>query len=383
MAHITYLSANAMERKLERFDADQHDPQKFRTGFGVEGYLRHQGDKFVQRFDANSYLHITWAMDNFDLEHEYGSLREAFSKVQCEVLNINLSSDWLFPPEDSRKISLELLNSRKCLTSIELDSPYGHDGFLVNDMPDLSAILQRFLEEDHLEPSVAARGTTSVKTLHALHEAEHAKAAQQIFRDREDFALVELMVSPGARVLDLGCGDGALIDALWRSRKIHGVGMEKDLNSILGCLERDVPVLQWDLDRGLQGVEDNSFDYVILNRTLQEVREPLLLLQEILRVGRKAIISFPNFGNLKVRGQLLLGGRMPKSKNLPYEWYNTPNIHLFTLHDFRAMCQTQSIHIEELHCLSDSWFGRALNLVKLDNWGAEQVIAMVSREDRR
>lgn len=379
LAHITYLSALAMERKQARFDADKRNPAQFKTGFGVEGYLDHQGEKFIQRFDANSYLHITWAMDNFDLEHEYGSLREAFARVTCEVLNINLSTDWLFPPHESRKISMELLNNGKCITSVELDSPYGHDGFLVKDMPEMSGIIQRFLEEDHIEGVRGAQGTVALKDLHAAHEAAHTRDAQQIFRERKDFALVEKMIEPRSRVLDLGCGDGGLIDALWRSRQIQGVGLEKDLNGILGCLERDVPVLQWDLDAGLERIDSDSFDYVILNRTLQEVREPVKLLHEILRVGKKAVISFPNFGNYRVRRDLMFTGHMPKSENLPHEWYDTPNIHLFTLLDFEKMCKSESIRIEKLHCLGGNAFGSALVQCGLRNWGAEQVVALVGR----
>lgn len=379
LAHITYLSAIAMERKQARFDADKRDPSRFRTGFGVEGYLQHQGEKFVQRFDANSYLHITWAMDNFDLESEYGSLREAFSRVQCEVLNVNLSTDWLFPPHESRKISMELLNNSKCVTSVELDSPYGHDGFLVNDMPELSGIIQRFLEEDHLDGASRGQVSVSLHALRAEHEAVHSRAAQRIFRDREDFALVEQLIEPQSRVLDLGCGDGGLIDALWRSRQIQGVGLEKNLAGILGCLERDVPVLQWDLDAGLQHIDSDSFDYVVLNRTLQEVREPVKLLHEILRIGRKAIISFPNFGNYRVRRELLSTGRMPKSENLPHEWFDTPNIHLFTLLDFQDMCHQESIRIEQMYCLSGGLCGSLLVKLGLRNWGAEQVVALVGR----
>ncbi|HSQ43188.1 MAG TPA: homoserine O-acetyltransferase, partial [Fibrobacteraceae bacterium] len=374
LAHITYLSKLAMERKLERFDPEKRDPASFRTGFGVEGYLNHQGDKFVERFDANSYLHITWAMDHFDLEQEYGSLHEAFSRVECEVLNINLSSDWLFPPQESRRIAEELLNSGKLVTSVELDSPYGHDGFLVNDMPEMCAVIQRFLEEDHLDKSSA-----NLQELRAAREAVCASDVQHAFCDRADFARVGEMIAPGTRVLDLGCGDGRLISALWRSRKVQGFGMEKELQGMLGCLERDVPAVQWDLDQGLAHVESDLFDYVILNRTLQEVRQPRALLREILRVGRKAVISFPNFGNIKVRCGLLFSGRMPKSENLPWNWYDTPNIHLFTLMDFLSLCAQEGFRVEQLHCLTDSLPARLLLGMGWRNLGAEQVVALVGR----
>jgi len=381
LAHITYLSALAMERKLERFDAERRDPKAFRTGFGVEGYLEHQGEKFIRRFDANSYLHITWAMDNFDLEQEYGSLREAFSHVECEVLNVNLSTDWLFPPQESSKITIELLNKKKKVTSIELDSPYGHDGFLVDEMPELSAIISRFLEEVGIDPE-QEKTAPSLRNIRAVHEAEQTRAALQTFHDREDFALIELMVTPGARVLDLGCGDGRLISALGHSRKIQGTGLEKDLQSILQCMERKVSVLQWDLDKSLAPIDSDTFDFVILNRTLQEVHQPLTLLREVLRIGKKAVISFPNFGHWKVRLGMFVKGRMPKSENLPHEWYDTPNIHLFTLDDFRNMCANENIQIDELHCISASWIDRIFAGFGFKNLGADQIVAMVSRVEK-
>jgi homoserine O-acetyltransferase len=114
---------------------------------------------------------------------------------------------------------------------------------------------------------------------------------------------------------------------------------------------------------------------------LQEVRNPVALLHEILRVGRKAIISFPNFGFWKVRAELLLGGRMPKSENLPFEWHNTPNIHLFTLHDFTTMCAKEKFRIEILHCLGNSTFGNVLQRLGLRNLGAEQVVALITRAE--
>lgn len=381
LAHITYLSAIAMEQKHARKLYREANPSHFRTGFAVESYLDHQGQKFVDRFDANSYLHITWAMDQFDLGQEYGSLDQALKRVQCEVLNINLSTDWLFPPQQSRKISMHLLNLNKLITSVELDTPYGHDGFLLREMPDLSAVVSRFLEEDHLDSVVRHYAPPSLKALRAEHEQTHENEARQTFRNREDFSLVARMITSQARVLDLGCGDGSLIDALWRNRQICGVGIEKDLDGVLGCLEKDVPVVQWDLNQGLESIVSDSFDYVVLNRTLQEVREPQDLIRQIMRVGRKAIISFPNFGYWKLRSRLLMSGTMPKSGHLPYEWHNTPNIHLFTLQDFKNLCAHENLQIEELHYLGGDPWGRFLSRIGWANLGAEQVVALIGRSE--
>lgn len=359
VAHITYLSAESMEQKFGRGMGNTRNPLSFDTGFHLESYLRYQGAKFVERFDANSYLHITWAMDQFDLEAEYGSLSNAFSHIKAEVLNVNLSSDWLFPPHESRQITEVLLNLGKVVTSVELDTPFGHDGFLI-EVGDLGDVVGRFLDT-HLP-------------------LEHGVPQDlPIFHEREDFALLEQMIEKKARILDLGCGDGRLIDSLWRTHDISGMGVDRDFSSVLHCMERDVPVIQKDLDNGLEGIADHSFDYVVLNRTLQEVRDPRQLLQDILRVGRKAVISFPNFGHWTVRVALWWRGRMPKSKNLPYEWYNTPNIHLFTLRDFMRLCEQEGLVVEQIHYVNHSWLSRLLIRLKFANLGAEQVVALIRR----
>lgn len=359
LAHITYLSAESMEQKFGRSVGEGTNPRTFDTGFHLESYLRYQGAKFVERFDANTYLHITWAMDHFDLESEYGSLAEAFSHMQAEVLNVNLSTDWLFPPSESRLITDELLNLGKRVTSVELDTPFGHDGFLL-EVGDLGEVLGRFLNTHVAKP----------------HEMS---GDLPIFHEREDFALLEKLIEKGSRLLDLGCGDGRLIDSLWRSHGVNGVGMDRDFLSVLDCLERNVPVIQKDLDGGLSAVADSSFDYVVLNRTLQEMRDPRQLLHDILRVGRKAVITFPNFGHWTVRGALLWCGHMPKSKNLPYEWYDTPNIHLFTLRDFVRLCASEGFVVESMHFVNQSRASRLMTAMGLANLGAEQVVALIRK----
>ena len=360
LAHITYLSPESMEQKFGRSMGEGRDPKRFQTAFQLESYLRYQGDRFVERFDANSYLHITWAMDQFDLEAEYGSLASAFSRMKAEVLNINLSTDWLFPPGESRKITEVLLNLGKVVTSVELDTPFGHDGFLL-EVGDLGEVVGRFLD------------TRAGKNADAHTDVP-------IFHDRADFALLGSMIGRNSRILDLGCGDGRLIDTLWRTHDVSGVGVDRDFSSILNCLDRDVPVIQLDLDAGLANICDGSFDYVVLNRTLQEMRDPRRLLGEILRVGKKAIISFPNFGQWTVRTALWWRGRMPKSKSLPYEWYDTPNIHLFTLRDFTRLCQSMGLEIEQLHFVNQSVSAKLLCSLGLTNMGAEQVVALIGRK---
>jgi len=164
---------------------------------------------------------------------------------------------------------------------------------------------------------------------------------------RPDFEAIAAWVTPAATVLDLGCGDGLLLKFLAASRDVKGYGIEIADENVLACVSRGVNVIQGDLERGLQGFDAGSFDYVILSQTLQAMRHTEDIVLEMLRVGRQAIVTFPNFGHWQARWQVALGGRMPVSKTLPYEWYDTPNVHLCTIRDFERFCADHSIRILE------------------------------------
>ena len=170
-------------------------------------------------------------------------------------------------------------------------------------------------------------------------------------RFRVDFDVIENWIGPASRVLDLGCGDGTLLARLRDHKQVTGYGVEISVNNIITCIDKGVPVLQEDLDTGLKDFETDSVDYVVLSQTLQAIRYPHFLLREMLRVGREAIVSFPNIGHWRARFQLCLGGRMPRTPTLPYNWYNTPNIHLHTIHDFEFLCRKEEIEILERRVL--------------------------------
>ncbi len=176
---------------------------------------------------------------------------------------------------------------------------------------------------------------------------------------RPDFAAIAAWVRPGARVLDLGCGDGTLLKYLRRERNASGYGVEIDDGSVLACVGNGVSVIQGDLESGLSDFEDRAFDYVILSQTLQAMRHSERIVREILRVGREGIVTFPNFGYWRNRLQIL-GGRMPVSDNLPFQWYDTPNIHLCTISDFERFCASHSVRILERTVITD---GRAVSLL--------------------
>lgn len=161
---------------------------------------------------------------------------------------------------------------------------------------------------------------------------------------RPDFAAIAAWIPDGARVLDLGCGDGSLLRYLQGSNRVAGYGVEIVDANIVACIKNQVNVIQGDLESGLSGFENNSFDYVILSQTLQATRHTEPLMREMLRVGREGIVSFPNFGYWRNRMDILQG-KMPVSKELPYQWYDTPNIHLCTLNDFEALCRSNNMHI--------------------------------------
>lgn len=162
---------------------------------------------------------------------------------------------------------------------------------------------------------------------------------------RSDLQIIQQWVQPNSQVLDLGCGEGALLAYLKHHKQCLGYGMEINPDSIVSCVEKGVNVIEHDLNNGLNHFKDDSVDTVIMTQALQAVRRPDLLLDEMLRVGQEAIITFPNFGYWRTRFYLLNKGRMPMSKTLPYNWYDTPNIHLCTFGDFEQLCGEKGLRI--------------------------------------
>jgi methionine biosynthesis protein MetW len=171
---------------------------------------------------------------------------------------------------------------------------------------------------------------------------------------RPDFKIIAEIVQPGTRVLDLGCGEGLLLAWLATNKKVLARGVEIAAANVRKAIARGVSAYQGDIDEGLADYPDKAFDYVILSQTLQETRAPLKVLTEMLRVGRKAIISFPNFGHWKVRAAMLFSGQAPKTELFPYDWYSSPNIHFLSINDFEDLCRTNGFPIERRYFLSGS-----------------------------
>ena len=188
-----------------------------------------------------------------------------------------------------------------------------------------------------------------------------------------NYSIITDMLSSQDSVLDVGCGDGTLMKIL-REKNVHVTGIDIDQNNIVKCLEKGLSVIQGDIDEGLQGYSDNSYDYVVLNQTLQSTDKPDYVIQEMLRVGKKVVISFPNFAYWKVRFYLMFHGKMPKSNILPFEWYNTPNIHLLTIKDFYDFAKRHNFRIEKKLCMTKGKLSKCFIRKIFDNLFTEEVI---------
>ncbi|UCD27718.1 MAG: homoserine O-acetyltransferase [Planctomycetota bacterium] len=338
VGHITYLSEQGMHVKFGRElrDAKTYS-YDFGSEFSVETYLDYQGRAFVERFDANSYLYITKAMDYYDLAAKHGSLEEAFRNVTARFLVMSFTSDWLFTPQQSRQIVDALLETGKNVSYSDINSCYGHDAFLLE--PELQGrLISGFL--------ASASGKPVSDSRQYAQPYRQAPAIETTWtRQRVDYDLIEELIEPGSSVLDLGCGNGILLSRLIKRKNVNGRGIELDQDAVCECIDRGIQVIQRDLEVELPSLATDSYDYVILSQTLQTVRHPELVLREMLRIGCCCIVSFPNFGYFKSLLQLIFTGKMPVTKSLPFSWYNTPNLQYLTIRDFETYCRDNNVRI--------------------------------------
>ena len=189
---------------------------------------------------------------------------------------------------------------------------------------------------------------------------------------RAEHRLIADWISSGARVLDLGCGNGEFLEALAAEKGVTGYGIEIDTDNIIACLDRGVNVLQSNLDAGLSDFDDNSFDYVVMTQTVQAMRFPHRVIEEILRIGREGIVTFPNMGHWKCRWQIATG-RMPVTRHLPDTWYDTPNIHMCTIADFESLCADARLDVVQ-RATVDSQHRAVIGMQLLPNLLAEIAI---------
>ncbi len=203
---------------------------------------------------------------------------------------------------------------------------------------------------------------------------------QNLVPARVDHLLIAQMVKPGARVLDVGCGDGELLSLLEAERDVDGRGIELSQSNVNLCVAKGLSVIQGDADRDLTNFPDGSFDYAILSQTLQATRRPLHVLEQLLRIGRHAVVSFPNFGHWRIRLHLLTHGRMPLTPNMPEAWYETPNIHYCTIKDFLDLCTKVEAKVERSVALNAYGQSMALGLpFSWQNLIGEQAVFLLTK----
>jgi homoserine O-acetyltransferase len=340
LGHITYLSRQAMQ---EKFGPDHLRPRdvatEFEKTFSVGSYLAYQGDKFVERFDANSYSALTMAMDRFDLGPTPAKLRARLARSRCEWLVLSFTSDWLFPPEQSREIVNALLALGRRVSYCNVKSTCGHDAFLLED--DLAtygemirAFLARLGGKEEARPSPGDDDAYALRPTSIFHRVDHDRIVGLIPR--------------GAGVLDVGCGPGGL---LWRlKRRGHSplMGVELSEADLVTCARRGIDAVQADINQGLGAFRDRQFDFVVLSLALQVIRNVKGVLRDAARVGRRVAVSFPNFACAKLLGMLNEQGRMPRASGLlPFEWYDTPNSRYLTIADFDAFCRKHGYRVHQ------------------------------------
>jgi homoserine O-acetyltransferase len=375
-AHITYLSEVALHRKFGR---NLQDRAAFTYGFDaefqVESYLRHQGSTFVDRFDANSYLYITRAMDYFDLAAEHGGqLANAFEGSPVRFLLVSFTSDWLFPTAEARAIARALTTASASVSFVEIATDKGHDAFLL-DEPEMFRIVEGFLDGCAEQRGLAARSSAG-----ASGERKNQNKPKPRRGIRADLKLIADMIKPASRALDVGSGDGALLEYLVHEKNVDGRGLELDPDGVRLSLAHGLAVIQGDANTDLADYADGAFDYVILSKTLQAMRDPRAVLEHLARIGRHAVVSFENYGHWRTRLGLMVRGRSPIDPERPYRWWESPNIHPCTIADFIDLTQALGIEIEETVVLGPA--GRVVRSAqprKMANLFGEQAVFLLKR----
>ena len=358
LGHITYLSPQSMQQK---FNADRLKPRnietQFETRFSVGSYLAHQGDKFGERFDPNSYNTITMSIDLFDLGDDCEAIARSLKDVRCRSLILSFTSDWLFPAVQSRQIARALLSLGQPVSYCNIQSDCGHDAFLLEDeLPVYGGMIRGFLDHLTAPADCGVRPTTESIVTKVSTTPEVSSNASHVLKTpieddpltllgyRLDYDEIVKLIPPEATVLDLGCGGGGLLAALRSRGHRRLVGVELDEREILACISQGFEVIQANLNRGLEIFEKDQFDYVVLSQTLQTIMDVERLITEMLRVGRRAIVTFPNIAHHKLREQLA-GGHAPRPRLYPFEWYDTVNVRSLSIADFEEFCAARNIRI--------------------------------------
>ncbi len=374
LGHITYLSSQGMS---DRFDIDRDSPRQidtdFEAKFSVGSYLAHQGQRFVGRFDANSYVTLSMAMDLFDMGQTHDQRAEAFGAATCRWLVVSFSSDWLFLPSQSREVVAALTARGQAVTYTELHTAAGHDAFLMQeDVKRFGPLVRAMI--------VSAEAGTPPPDSDSLPPGSDSSSSAQV----EALSLIDEriaeLIKPGESVLDLGCGDGRLLAALRERGAGRLCGVEVKEPAIVATARRGLPVLDYDLNKGLPEFSDHSFDVVVLSATLQAVGRIDVLFDEMLRVGKRCVVSFANFAYRDLREMYAEHGRSPKAKGeYRYDWYDTPNRRFPSIADVQDLLTAKGATIHQGIYL-DTQAGKVIAADDDPNLNADTAVLVISRE---
>lgn len=323
MAHITYLSDEGMEEKFGR-EIGVSKEKNFE--FSVESYLDYQGNKFVDRFDANTYLKLTKALDRFDLVGEKG-LDDSLKEVSARVLVVAFTSDWLYTPAQNKLIVEALHRLGKEGSYLEIDHKHGHDSFLIKSKAFLRSVrvFLNGIDDEEKEEQNADRFRQVENRYEVKKEA--------------DFKVIDNWVQPSESVLDLGCGRGILLEYLRDTKQVRGLGVDYDGGKATSSIARGVAVYQEDIRRALGNLGDQSFDWVIFSRMIDELPQPGSVLLEALRVGKRVALSFVNHGYWRNRLHFLGKGMKIKNDVYPDHWEKSGLMNHFSISEFESFCR--------------------------------------------
>lgn len=369
LAHITYLSDESMRSK---FDPTRLQPRAIETGFestfSVGSYLAHQGDRFVERFDANSYITLSTSMDLFDLGEGDAELRAALEPARCRWLFLSFSSDWLYPPDASRRLVDALVAQGRAVSSCEIESPAGHDSFLLGDhMRDGGRMIAAALSSE----------AGSEAAIRVPEEPQVDEPTGIFYARRLDYEMILRLMPEHASIVDLGCGNGDLLAILRDRGHARVLGVERDQHEVVECVARGLDVLHANLDEGVAAIPDQSFEVALLSQTLQSIVDVSGVLEEIVRIAERGIVSFPNFAHSPLREMFMNEGRLPKEEGLyAYEWHDTPNRRFPSILDFEELCSKLGIRIIEAIYV-DSKSGREVR--EAPNLNADIAVVALTR----
>lgn len=372
LAHITYLSDESMRAK---FDPTRLQPRAIETGFesvfSVGTYLAHQGDRFVERFDANSYVTLTTAMDLFDFGDTPEAITKSLAPAQCRWLFLSFSSDWLYPAAASQRLVDALVAQGRSVSSCVIESPAGHDSFLLEDSMVLGT---------RMIASVLAAQPGYTGPMRVPEESRPDEPTNIFFTNRLDYGLILRLMPARASIVDLGCGNGELLSILRDRNHAPLLGIERDATEVAQSVGRGLDTIHADVDQGLAAIPDQSFDVALLSQTLQSVVDVVGVLQEIVRIAGRGIVSFPNFAHAPLREMFVREGRLPKEEGLyAYDWYDTPNRRFPSILDFQELCGKIGIQIDDAIYLDSA---KGIEVSDDPNLNADVAVVAIRRADR-